>query len=582
MAYSADSPSYKLNFTDGSFLTILNSNYVYTDSDGEFDFIFPNVLWSVFDGFLAPMTKYDTKGNKYDFYSDGVVINDTGDYRNAQNLGRLICFKFDPINDELSIHWNTPLDGELPRISDSGEFINAWLYRGMCGPTFSSIGEMIAKGQRYRNTMRWGTYGAYDIRNILYRTSNTPFNSVTRFVGSRASEVTPALVAINDLRFPSGGSRTVSLDHLDELLEDFDPINPIPDSEDPFEPGGTTGKEGGDGDFDGDSDSIDIPGLPSLSASDTGFITLFNPSLSQLRDLASYMWTGLFDVNNFKKIFADPMDCILGLSIVPVNVPNGGSKAVKVGNISTGVYMTVAASQYVEIDCGSINVNEYWGAYLDYEPFTKCEIYLPYIGTHVISTDDVMKKTVSIKYHVDILSGACTAYVKCGNSVLYEFIGQCASSIPICGNDWTNVINGVITIAGAIGTMVATGGAAAPTSAGAAATAATHKQLTMIHEGSTIASAAVNSLKPSVEKSGAMAGTGGMMGIQKPYIILTRPRQALPRSQNYFTGYPSFITEILGSLSGFTIVEEIHLEGISGTNEEAVEIENLLRLGVIF
>lgn len=339
---------------------------------------------------------------------------------------------------------------------------------------------------------------------------------------------------------------------------------------DPYDPGGNSGTGGGNGNFDPTGDNIEIPGLPTLSAIDTGFITLFNPTISQMRNLASYMWTGAFDINNFKKIFANPMDCILGLSIVPVAVPDGSAKEVKVGNISTGISMTTAGSQYVEVDCGSITVKEYWGAYLDYDPYTKAEIYLPYVGTHPISVDDIMGTTVTVKYHVDILSGACTAYVKCGNSVLYEFIGQCSSSIPITGNDWTNVINGVLSIAGSIGTMVATGGLSAPISAGSA-----------IAGGANIASTAINTMKPSIEKSGAMSGTGGMLSVQTPYLILTRPRQALPAGQNAFSGYPSFITEYLGGLSGYTEIESIHLDNIPATNAEITEIETLLRKGVI-
>ena len=282
-----------------------------------------------------------------------------------------------------------------------------------------------------------------------------------------------------------------------------------------------------------------------------------------MASLASYMWAGAFDLNTFRKIFADPMDCILGLSIVPVDVPAGSAAEVKVGNIGTGIYMTTAASQYVEVDCGSLNVEEFWGAYLDYEPFTKAEIYLPYIGTHPIAVDDIMGKTVHVVYHVDILSGACVAYVKCGDSVLYSFIGQCSSSIPITGNDWTNVVNGVLSIAGSIGTMVATGGAAAPAAVGS------------------IVSTAVNQMKPSVEKSGSLSGTGGMMGIQVPYLILTRPRQALPVKQNAYTGYPSFITSNLGTLTGYTEVEEIHLENVPATSGELTEIVSLLKGGVI-
>lgn len=342
-------------------------------------------------------------------------------------------------------------------------------------------------------------------------------------------------------------------------------LDGVPAKDDPYEEGGTSGMGGGTGTFSGTGDLIAIPDLPTLSAVDAGFITLFNPSITQLGALASYMWSNpLFDLDAWRKIFADPMQAILGLSIVPVNVPSAGAKNVTVGNISTGISMTVASSQYVAVDCGTLNVQEFWGAYLDYDPYTKAEIYLPYIGTHALAVDDIMGKSVHVVYHVDVLSGACCAYVQCGGTVLYTFIGQCASSIPITGDNWTNVINGAISIAGSIGSMVATGGVSAPMEIG------------------NIASTAVNTMKPSIEKSGAMGGTGGMMGVQTPYLILTRPRQALPARQNTFTGYPSFITEELSTLSGYTEVFKIHLENVPATEQELAEIETLLKSGVIF
>lgn len=361
--------------------------------------------------------------------------------------------------------------------------------------------------------------------------------------------------------YGSGTSYTLSSFNFNNSISDFDDDEKI----DPFAPGGSTEPSDGIGDFDDTSDEIAIPDLPTLDATDTGFITLFNPSLTELRSLASYMWSNLFDIDTFRKLFADPMDCILGLSIVPVAVPNGASKEVRVGNIGTGISMTTAAQQYIKVQCGSINLKEYWGAYLDYAPYTKAEIYLPYIGTHPLAIDDVMNKTITVEYHVDILSGACTAFVKCGASVLYEFIGQCSSSVPISGNDWTNVVNGALTIASAIGSMVATGGLSAPVAAS---------------DVTSFAGTAM-SMKPSVEKSGSMSGTGGMLAIQTPYIILTRPRQALPSGQNSYSGYPSFITEHLGSITGYTEVDSVHLKNIPCTGEELAEIEALLKGGVI-
>lgn len=365
-----------------------------------------------------------------------------------------------------------------------------------------------------------------------------------------------------------------------QTLVDYFNANPPKTALDPYDPGGTSGPGGGTGTFDGSSDPIDIPGLPTLSAADTGFITLFNPSLPQLRNLANYMWSDLFSLDTLKKLFADPMNCILGLSIVPVVVPNGGYRPVTVGNISTGVSMNVAASQYVEVDCGTLDVQEYWGAYLDYDPYTKCHIYLPYIGTHPISTDDVMGKPVHVVYHVDILSGACTAFVKCGESVMYEFLGQVASSIPITGDNFTNVINGVLNIAGSIGTMVATGGFSAPASVAKAGLAGAYTAGHMMSAGASMAQD-VMSMKPQVEKSGGMSGTGGMLAIQKPYMILERPNQAIPDGQNDFMGYPSYITDRLGDLSGYTEVEHIHLDNIPCTELEANEIIQYLESGVI-
>lgn len=344
----------------------------------------------------------------------------------------------------------------------------------------------------------------------------------------------------------------------------LDSINDSGSGGNPYEPGGPSGPGGGGGNFDNTSTPVNIPNLPTISAAHTGFISLFNPSLNQLNELASYLWSDLFDVNGWKKLFADPMDAILGLSIVPVAVPSGGTREVKVGNIGTGISLTVASSQFVEVDCGSIDVNEYWGAYLDYEPYTQAQIFLPYIGTRPISVDEIMGKTVHVVYHVDILTGACCCFVKCGDSVLYTYNGQCSIPIPITGANYASVVNGVISVAASVGSLVATGGSSAPTAIPA------------------IASSAVNQMKPQVEKSGSISGSAGVLNMQTPYLILIRPRQALPSKQNEFIGYPSLITVQLTELKGYTEVQSIHLENIPATQEELAEIESLLEGGVIF
>ena len=425
----------------------------------------------------------------------------------------------------------------------------------------TQFGEYIRKNATDSTDIAFGKLPEYIYLTMFYNNGDYPTSGgiITTMLNNNDQEVT----FWNSI----GLFSSILIPQLRTAGKDTD-VNPDPQptpikNDDPYSPGGNTWTGGGNGNFDGDTDDIGIPNLPTLSASSTGFLTLYNPSASQLRNLANYMWSGLFDLDTYKKIFADPMSCILGLSIVPVNVPSGGSANVMVGNIDTGISMTTASSQYVEVDCGSVSVEEYWGSYLDYDPYTEIQIYLPYVGIHSLKADEVMGKSVTVKYHVDVLSGACIAYVKCGDSVLYSFLGQCASSIPITGSDWTNVINGMINIAGSIGSMVATGGASAPFALGS------------------IASTAVNSMKPSVEKSGSLSGTGGLMGIQTPYLIITRPRQAIPEGQNRFIGYPSFITDFISNFKGYTEVTEVHLEGIHATSAELTEIESILKSGVL-
>lgn len=575
MSVNNTADMFKYNFTDGTFMTVLNASSNAAVHGGEVTYILPNYYFGDLENFSGTITKYDKNGNKFEFSNQGVIINDTQDFRRT---GNRMAFIYNPDTDVLSVGYYGPPPELIPNLSQSDRAVYGFCINGnTSGTPFSSIGEAIAKGEEFYDNL---SYGFYSICNILSRSSGTPFHSANLFCGYKY-EYTLEHSLPND----TGSISPVNINY-DGTMENFDPVTPLDPTDDPYDPEGTgTEPGGGGGDHDDGSDDIEIPSLPSLSAVETGFISLYRPSAQDLVKLANYLWSSPLAVwDNLKKIVQQPMDCILGLSIVPVNPSVGGAKPITIADVNTGVNSYPVISQYVEVDCGSITVNEYWGAYLDYEPYTKAEIYLPYIGTHPISIDDIMGKTITIKYHVDVLSGSCTAYVKCGRSVLYSFIGQCSSSIPIGANDWTNVITGALTIATAIGSMVATGGASAPMGANATPQQIEHAEAmhtaAMIRETGSIASTAVNVLKPSIGKSGSMSGTGGLMAIQKPYLILTRPRQAVPGSQNHYMGYPSFITTPLGSISGYTEVEEVHLDGIPATDNEIAEIEKLLRGGV--
>ena len=388
-----------------------------------------------------------------------------------------------------------------------------------------------------------------------------------------------------------------SSDTLNENIPNYssesDLLNAVNDDKwteptDPYSGAGDSGAGGGDGSFDGSSDPVDIPPLPTVGATDAGFITLFAPTSSQLKALASYMWSSAFDIEGggtaaaFKKLFNDPMDCILGLSVVPVAVPTSGAREITIGNLVTTVSMNVASQHYIEVNCGSVNfTRRFFGSYLDFEPYTKMALFVPYSGVHSVNADDIIGRNVSLVYHIDILTGSLVAFLKCGNSVLYEFNGACASNIPVNSLNYASTIENAIRIAVNIGTTVATAGAAAP----AIAAGETVNTAAGIARGISLAGSTAEgaiSMKPGIDRAGSLGGTTGLMGNQIPYFIITRPRLCKPANQDFFEGYPSFIQNTIGGLigKGFTSFTDVIIAGQYLTDAECAELETILKGGV--
>ncbi len=333
---------------------------------------------------------------------------------------------------------------------------------------------------------------------------------------------------------------------------------------------------GGGGTETNRSDTIGTPNntaeLNSHSGVEAGFISLYSPSSSQLRSLASYLWTSDF-VDNVKKMFGDPMDVIIGLTQLPFSVPTGASTTVKAGFIDTGIAMPRVSQQYIDFNMGSIRYGSYWGNALDFDPYTKVQIYLPFIGFRTLNTNDVINSTVSLKYRVDCLTGAVTAWVSSGSFVKYEFSGQCGASIPVTSQNYNNVINTAINIVSTVGTGiiggVATGGL------GTMASMATVNGISNVASG--IAS---GGMKPTVSRSGGMGGASSLMGMRTPYLVFQRPKTSLPGNYNNLYGYACNKYLKLGNCKGFTQVEHMRLQVQGATDDEMKEIENILHKGV--
>ena len=377
------------------------------------------------------------------------------------------------------------------------------------------------------------------------------------------------------VHFRIHGNGRISYHNLDLILNGFVADATTTDELTPENPYGTNGTSyigGGDGVYGGidDVDGADIPDLPTIDAADLGFITIYNPTKSQMKSLSSFMWSNLFDLDTYKKLFSDPMESIIGLAIVPVSPTIGGSKNVTFGGIDSGVNMSYLASQYVQLNCGSVSIDKYVGSFLDYNN-TNISLYLPYIGIHELDPRDVMDDTIQVVYNIDVLSGACGAFVKSAKKgVLYSYNGSCISNIPLTSINFGSAIQNAVTAVCSGASVIAgiTTGAAPVTAMGAAGLL------------NSAANTALNS-KPQIQRSGSLGGSAGVLSIQKPYIIIERPRLSVPNAVQKFVGQTSNISGYLANFSGFTLVEYVHLDGIDATNEELKEIESALKAGVL-
>ena len=337
----------------------------------------------------------------------------------------------------------------------------------------------------------------------------------------------------------------------------------LPNDYDPSRPGG------GDGNYSDNSDPIDFPGLPTGGALACGAIHAFHVDVTDITNVFAKLWnTSIFDMATWQKLVSSPLDCIISLHCLPVAPVDGGDRAIWFGNFNTGESAKIITSQYVTVDAGYIDLIKFFGSAMDFSPYTKVSIYLPFSGIHDLATEDVQGSRIHVKYNIDVLTGDCVINVKCGQSVLYKFVGNMKMQIPVTSRDDTalgNTIKGSVgMIAGAIlgGAVGSAPGAIAGATLSAAASVAAHKV--------------------TVSRSGELTGNTGILDEFVPYLIIHRPQQSLAVNYNKFKGYPSNLTLTLGSCTGYTEVEHIHLTGITGATDTELEmIENQLKEGVI-
>ena len=302
--------------------------------------------------------------------------------------------------------------------------------------------------------------------------------------------------------------------------------------------------------------------LPNGSAE--ALYKIYNPTQAEINSFGAWLWSSNF-VDQLLKVFNNPMESIIGLHKVYASPIIGGRSNIKVGYLDSGVNSNFVSNQYTKIDCGTVNLQEYFGNVFDYSPYTSIELYLPCIGFVQLDVGNVMRSSINISYTVDVLTGACIAEVSVkrdgSGGVLYSYSGNCASQYPLSSGSYMGIVSSIIGVAGSIVGTVASGGSLAPLALGA--------------------TSGLLNAKTHVQHSGSLSGNSGVMGGKIPYLIISRPQTNMAENYQHLQGIPSNTYTQLSACRGFVKVKNVNVQNIIAESGELEEIKTLLLDGVI-
>lgn len=301
-------------------------------------------------------------------------------------------------------------------------------------------------------------------------------------------------------------------------------------------------------------------------------------------------------IPNLSKLFSSPVDSLISLMAYPFDVSSLFIPITMQDNpIIIGINTMQTTGKHIGpqttplLNLGQQLIARHFNNFLDFAPYTKIELYLPFIGFEPLDVDLVTGHTIKVRYAVDLYTGRCTAYVILNrdgyDTVIMTRDGQCGMPIQVAGGNGAemarnlfrfaaNTTSGAVSmVANAVGAGASdTGGSVAKTVGGAAG-----------FLGSTTVGA-MEAMQYVVHKGGHQESLLAGYAPLQAFLIFTRPKVAEPTSYAHTYGRPCAKTLTLNTLTGFTQVDAVHVEGAgfeNATTPERDEIERLLKTGVL-
>ena len=176
----------------------------------------------------------------------------------------------------------------------------------------------------------------------------------------------------------------------------------------------------------------------------------------ELKKLSQFLWTSDF-FDNILLVNNTPIENIISLkALIGTVATTGSSKALTLGNVTTTANV-VPCNESITINVGSITLPRKYNNFLDFEPYTKVQIYLPFYGCAMLDSSLVIGRTITIKYIIDVITATAKIKIIHDNKTLYEFKTTCGSDLPITSSNRASVEMGYLSSGVGMGVSLASG-----------------------------------------------------------------------------------------------------------------------------
>lgn len=352
----------------------------------------------------------------------------------------------------------------------------------------------------------------------------------------------------------------------------------------------------------------DFSNIANISTSPfTQFYVVSSAGLAGIANLLSSaditFWQAIGTVADDKQ--ANLLNYIISCRYYPCNFTTTSSSKLKFGfkvGCELDVTLNTLGNTAHVFDFGRCAIPYFEGnepTFLDYEPYSKIEIVLPFVGTFELPCMLTRGQTVFCTYIIDVTTGMCTAYVWTSSDILLVTAsGKIGVDVPVAGNDIITQSERISSSVINMASTAITGGLSVGDSAISLAETVPNMKDDPASFGHAIAGTAtsvVNSIANVAQASLNMhmanravpvkigSGSGfGIMGQPKqPVIRIHNPNRRVPDTYGRETGYPYVLSNTIGSQSGFIICNNPDLSNVPATGQELSLIRQQLASGVI-